>query len=87
MASLGIAADHSKDGIARMVADLELLVEFCVAAAVENSLLCNFAHVTLLVLDVYCWTILSTKAAVVFPDAFVGCVLVVVEASDAPGTV
>jgi hypothetical protein len=70
-----------------VVGDLELLVDLGIAAAVQHGLLHYLPHVSLLVLDVDGGTVLETQAAVVGPHAFVGSVLVVVEASDGPGPV
>jgi hypothetical protein len=67
-----------------VVGDLQFLVDFGVAAAVQHCLLTHPSHEALLVLHVDCGPVLQTQTAVVLPDALVGRVLVVVETSDVP---
>lgn len=67
-----------------MVGDLQFLVDFGVAAAVQHCLLTHPPHEALLVLHVDSGSVLQTQAAVILPDALIRRVLVVVEPSDVP---
>lgn len=84
MTTLRISTDDAINNLSRVIEDLQLLVDLCIATAVQNALLNDFAHVSLLILDVNCWSIIEAKTAIIATHAFVWRVLVVIETSDAP---
>lgn len=84
MPTLRIPADNAIDNLPSMIDDLQLLVYLCIAAAVQNALLNDFAHVSLLILDVNSGSIIEAKTAIVATHAFVRRMLVVIKTSDAP---
>jgi len=86
VAPLRVPACHSENGVASVVTDLKLLVDFGVAAAVEYCLFCDLSDEAILVFDVNGGPVLWTETAIIVPDSLVGSVLVVIEASNAPGT-
>lgn len=85
--TLRVPADHAIDHLSRVIDDLQLLIDLCIAAAVKDGLLYYFPHVTLLILDMNSGPVIETEAAIVATHAFVRRVLVVIEASDAPRSV
>lgn len=84
MTTLRISTDDAINSLPRVIEDLQLLVDLCIATAVQNTLLNDFTHVSLLILHVDCGAIIEAKTAIIAPHAFVWRVLVVIETSDAP---